>query len=292
MLFVPATSDRFIESALKQPADALQIDLEDSVAPDQKDLAAQRLPAIAERFAAAGYDVIVRVNRPWRRLLRDLEAAVRQSVRAVSLPKVPDASHVKAVAEILADCEQERKLPVGHTRIIAMVEDAEGLHNMAAIAAAHPRIYGMMVGSEDLSASLHAAPDEDALYVHNVMGIAASRRAGVEPIGFVGSIAEFSDEAAFRARIKRARRLGFSGCFCIHPKQVLIANQEFRPSDEEVAQARGLVAEFERQVAAGVGAHNYQGRMVDLPIVERAQQVIALHEALAEREKRRNLSLP
>lgn len=288
MLFVPATSDRFIDSALKQPADALQIDLEDSVAPDQKDLAAQRLPAIADRFAQAGYDVIVRVNRPWRRLVRDLEAAVRASVHAVSLPKVPDASHVKAVAEILSDCEQERALPLGHTCIIAMVEDAEGLHNMAQIAAAHPRLYGMIVGPEDLAASLRAAPDEDSMYVHNIMGVAACRRAGIEPIGFIGSIADFADEDAFRARVRRARRLGFSGCFCIHPKQVLIANQEFRPSLEEVVHTRGLVAEFERQVAAGVGAHTYQGRMVDLPIVERARQVIALHQAAALREERRS----
>jgi citrate lyase subunit beta / citryl-CoA lyase len=245
------------------------------------------LPAIADRFAQAGYEVMVRVNRPWRRMLRDLEAAVRQSVCAVSLPKVPDASHVKAVAEILADCEKERKLAVGHTRIIAMVEDAEGLHNMPAIAAAHPRLYGMIVGSEDLSASLRCVPDEDSLYVHNVMGIAACRRAGIEPIGFVGSIADFADEAAFRARIKRARRLGFSGAFCIHPKQVLIANQEFQPTDEEVTHARGLVAEFERQVAAGHAAHTYQGRMVDLPIVEQARQIIARHEAVALREERR-----
>jgi citrate lyase subunit beta/citryl-CoA lyase len=287
MLFVPATNDRFIDSAVKQPADALQIDLEDSVAPDQKDLAAQRLPAIADRFAQAGYDVIVRVNRPWRRLVRDLEAAVRASVRAVSLPKVPDASHIKAVAEILADCEKERKLPVGHTRIIAMVEDAEGLYNMAAIAAAHPRLYGMIVGSEDLSASLRAKPDEDSLYVHNVMGVAACRRAGIEPIGFVGSIAEFADEAVFRARIKRARRLGFSGTFCIHPKQVLIANEEFQPTTDELTHARGLVAEFERQVAAGHAAHTYQGKMVDLPIVEQARQVIAQYEAVTNRERRR-----
>ncbi len=286
ILFVPATSDRFIESALKQPADALQIDLEDSVAPDLKDLAAQRLPSIADRFAAAGHNVTVRVNRPWRRLVRDLEASVRPSVLAVALPKVPDASHVKAVAEILADCEKERGLPAGHTRIIAMVEDAEGLHNMPAIAAAHPRLYGMIVGSEDLSVSLQMVPDEDSLYVHNVMGVAACRRAGIEPIGFVGSIAEFADEALFRARIKRARRLGFSGAFCIHPKQVVVANEEFRPTSDEVSYAQGLIEEFGRQVAAGHAAHTFRGRMVDLPIVEQARQTIAKHEAASRRDLR------
>lgn len=287
MLFVPAVNDRFIDSAIKQPADALQIDLEDSVAPEQKALARERLPAIADRFADAGHDVIVRVNRPWRMLLRDLEAAVRASVKAVSLPKVPDAAHIRAAAEVLAECERERGLPQGHTRIIAMVEDAQGLHDMAAIAAAHPRLYGMIVGSEDLSASLRCAPDEDALYVHNIMGIAASRRAGIEPIGFIGSIAEFNDEAAFRARIRRARKLGFSGCFCIHPKQMRIANEEFSPTAAELTYARGLVAEFEQQVAAGHAAHTYQGRMVDLPIVEQQRQVIALHDAIELRAERR-----
>lgn len=285
LLFVPAVSDRFIDSALRQPADALQIDLEDSVAPDQKALARERLPAIADRFAQAGYDVTVRVNHPWRLLMRDLEASVRASVRAVSLPKVPDAAHVRAVAQVLGDCEREQGLPIGHTRIIAMVEDAEGLHNMADIAAAHPRLYGMIVGSEDLSASLHMVPDEDALYVPNVMGVAACRRAGIEPIGFIGSIAEFADQDAFRARIRRARKLGFSGCFCIHPKQVVIANEEFSPQPDELEHARGLVAEFERQVAAGHAAHTYKGKMVDLPIVERARQMIA-RQAAIERRKR------
>jgi citrate lyase subunit beta/citryl-CoA lyase len=283
MLFVPAVSDRFVESATRQSADALQIDLEDSVAPDQKDFARRRLPAIADAFASAGFDVIVRVNRPWRLMVRDLEASVRASVCAVSLPKVPDASHVRAVAEILADCEREQKLPVGRTRIIAMVEDAEGLHNMPAIAASHSRVYGMIVGSEDLSASLHMVPDEDGLYVHNVMCVAACRRANVEPIGFIGSIAEFADQEAFRARIRRARRLGFSGAFCVHPNQVSVANEEFSPQPGELEYARGLIAEFDRQIAAGHAAHTYQGRMVDLPVVERARQIVAQQEDIDRR---------
>lgn len=124
ILFVPAVSDRFVDSALRQPADVLQIDLEDSVGPTQKDEARARVAGIAERFAQAGRDVIVRVNRPWRMLVRDLEAAVSPSVCAVSLPKVPDASFVLGVAEVLSELEFERGLPQGHTRIVAMVEDA------------------------------------------------------------------------------------------------------------------------------------------------------------------------
>jgi citrate lyase subunit beta / citryl-CoA lyase len=288
MLFVPATSDRFVESALRQPADALQIDLEDSVAPDQKLLARERLPGIAERFAAAGYDVIVRVNRPWRLLVRDLEAAVRPSVLAVSLPKVPDASMIRAAAEILRELEAAAGMPAGHTRIVAMVEDAEGLHNMAEIAAAHPRVHGLIVGAEDLAVSMRMAVDDDALYVPNVMAVAAARRAGVMPIGFVGSVADFADPEAFRRKIERARRLGFEGAFCVHPKQVPILNQAFAPDAQEVTHAQELLAEFDRQVAGGRAAFAFRGRMVDLPVVDQARGIVARHQAIQRLERKRS----
>jgi citrate lyase subunit beta / citryl-CoA lyase len=287
MLFVPATSDRFVESALRQAADALQIDLEDSVAPDHKTLARERAPGIADRFAAAGYDVIVRVNRPWRLLVRDLEAVVRPSVLAVSLPKVPDASMVRAVAGILRELEAAAGVPDGHTRIVAMIEDAEGLHNMAEVAAAHPRVHGIIVGAEDLAVSMRMAVDDDALYVPNVMAVAAARRAGVMPIGFIGSVADFADPDEFRRRIERARRLGFEGAFCIHPKQVAILNEAFAPNAQEVEHAQALLSEFDRQVAAGRAAFAFKGRMVDLPVVDQARVVVTRHEAIQRLEHKR-----
>lgn len=282
MLFVPATSDRFIESALRQPADALQIDLEDSVAHDQKELARQRLPGIADRFAAAGYDVLVRVNRPWRQLVRDREASVRHSVRTVTLPKVPDASAVRAVAEILSELESLAGMSIGHTRIIAMIEEAEGLHNMADIAAAHPRMQGIIVGAEDLAVSMRMAVNEDSLYVPNVMAVAAARRAGITPIGFIGSVADFSDEEKFRLKVQRARCLGFEGAFCIHPKQVPIVNAAFSPDAEEIGHAEALLSEFDRQMASGCAAFAFKGRMVDLPVVQQARLVVARHLAIRQ----------
>jgi citrate lyase subunit beta/citryl-CoA lyase len=287
MLFVPATSDRFVESATRQPADVLQIDLEDSVAPDLKEIARQRVSAIADRFAQAGYDVLVRVNRPWRQLVRDLEACVRHSVHAVTLPKVPDASAVRTVAEILSDLETMLGLPIGHTQIVAMIEDACGLHNMAEIAAAHSRVRGIIVGAEDLAVSMRMAVSEDSLYVPNVMAVAAARRAGVAPIGFIGSVADFADEKAFRAKVERARGLGFEGAFCIHPKQVPIVNAAFAPDPEELKHARELLAEFDRQLTAGRAAFAFKGRMVDLPVVEQARMLVARAEAIQQLSERR-----
>jgi citrate lyase subunit beta / citryl-CoA lyase len=287
MLFVPATSDRFVESAMRQPADVLQIDLEDSVAPEQKEMARQRVSAIADRFAQAGYNVLVRVNRPWRQLVRDLEASVRPSVHAVTLPKVPDASAVRAVAEILADLENIAGLPLGHTQIIAMIEDAAGLHNMAEIAAAHSRVRGITVGAEDLAVSMRMAVNEDSLYVPNVMAVAAARRAGVSPIGFIGSVADFADEQEFRLKVERARGLGFEGAFCIHPKQVPIVNAAFAPDPEALKHAEDLLAEFDRQLAAGRAAFTFKGRMVDLPVVEQARMLVARAAAIRQLTDRR-----
>ena len=277
IMFVPAVSDRFVESAFKVPADVLQIDLEDSVGPLQKDEARARAGGIADRFAAAGRNVSVRVNRPWRMLVRDLEASVRESVLAIALPKVPDASFVQSVAEVLAELEREQGLPIGHTRIITMVEDAEGLANMNEIAAAHTRVVGQIVGAEDLAVSMRMGVEDDSLYVPNVMNVTACRRAGVMPVGFIGSVADFKDQDAFRVRIVRARKLGFESAFCVHPAQVGIINQEFAPGAAEVEYATGMLAEFEREVKSGRAAFTYKGRMVDLPVVDQARQVLARH---------------
>lgn len=283
ILFVPAVSDRFVESALKQAADVLQIDLEDSVGPDQKDMARDRAGAIADRFAAAGRQVSVRVNRPWRLLVRDLEAVVRPSVHAIALPKVPDAAFVQSVSEILDELEHERGMPRGHTRLIAMVEDAQGLSAMNEIAAAHPRVIGLIVGAEDLAVSLQMGVDDDGLYVPNVMAVAAARRAGILPIGFIGSVADFKDSDKFRERIRRARKLGFESAFCVHPSQVAILNEEFAPSPSEVAHAQAVVAAFEAQLGSGKAAFSFQGRMVDLPVVDQARQVLRRHQAVQAR---------
>jgi len=283
ILFVPAVSDRFVDSALRQPADVLQIDLEDSVGPAQKDEARARVAGIAERFAQAGRDVIVRVNRPWRMLVRDLEAAVSPSVLAVSLPKVPDASFVLGVAEVLSELEFERGLPQGHTRIVAMVEDAQGLSAINDIAMAHPRMVGLIVGAEDLAVSMRMAVHEDGLTLPNLMAVIAARRAGILPLGFIGSVADYKDVEAFRARVERARRLGFEGAFCVHPSQVAVMNQAFAPAPAEVEHARAVVDAFEAQLGSGRAAFSFNGRMVDLPVVEQCRQVLQRAAAIEVR---------
>lgn len=286
ILFVPALSDRFVESALRQPADALQIDLEDSIGPDDKARARDAAPAISQRFARAGFDVLVRVNRPWRLLVRDLEAVVAREVHAITLPKVPDAAFVREVAQVIDELERERGLASGHTRLVAMIECPEGLAQIDAIAAAHPRVVALIIGAEDLALTLQCAVDETALLGPNQRAVFAARRAGVMPLGFVGSVADYADLDAFRVRIERARRLGFDGGFCVHPSQVAVMNQAFAPTPAEVARAQALVAAFEAQQAQGRAAFAFEGRMVDRPVVDQARAVLARAARIAQRGAR------
>jgi citrate lyase subunit beta/citryl-CoA lyase len=225
-------------------------------------------------------------------MVRDIEACVRQSVQALTLPKVPDGSFIRAVAEILDECELEAGLPRGHTRLIAMVEDAEGLHNMYDIARAHPRVCAMIVGAEDLAVSMRMAVDPDGLYVPNVMAVAACRRAGIAPIGFVGSVADFADKDKFRETVQRAARLGFEGAFCIHPSQVEATNEAFSPPEASVTRARALLETFDAECKAGRAACTFEGRMVDAPVAMQARLILERHTALEAMLARRAKAKP
>lgn len=287
MLFVPALNNRFIEGAARRGADCIQVDLEDSIPPEFKDKARDRVGSVAATLAAQGLDVVVRINRPWRLASRDLEASVSPHVTAINLPKVPNAAHVRAIAEILDELEPAAGLPIGHTRLVVMIETAEGLLDMAAIAAASPRIVAMTVGAEDLALSMGMEPVEDALYVPNVQAVAAARAAGILPIGYVGTVADYADREAFRRTAERARALGFSGGFCIHPDQVPILNAAFSPRPQEVEAARELIVAYEAAQRDGRGAISYKGAMVDQPVVDRARLLLQRHAAVEERRTRK-----
>lgn len=287
MLFVPVLNERFLARAAERGADCIQLDLEDAIPPGQKEEARRAVPPAAARLAAKGLDVVVRINRPWRQALADIEASVGPHVCCLTLPKVPDAAHVRSVAEIVDELERERGLASGNTRFVVMIETAEGLLNMAAIAAAHPRVAGLIVGAEDLAVSLGASPTYDTLYIHNAQAVVAARNAGIQPLGFVGTVADYADEAKFRRTIQQAREMGFTGGFCIHPSQVPILNEVFAPSPGEIDWARGALDVFEQALAEGRGAVTFRGAMVDLPVADRARAILARAADLADRMAQR-----
>ncbi len=283
MLFVPANVPKFVDKAHQRGADAIILDLEDSVPLAEKAPARRQLAAATSRVSAGGADVVVRINASLRLAAADLEAAVNAAVRAICVPKVSGASQLQWISECIAELELERGLPTGHTRLIALIESTAALARVNEIANSTPRLVAMTLGPEDFSASAGMVPDADGLLFPNQQIVFAARSAGILPLGFVGSIGQYGDLAAFRETIRRSRRLGLRGGFCIHPNQVQLMNEEFAPSPEEVSEARGLVEAYEQALRTNRGAAEYGGRMIDAPVVARAREVLASHEKICAR---------
>lgn len=283
MMFVPVNVDRFVDKAHTRGADAVILDLEDSILPADKAAARALVPAAAAKAARGGADVVVRINRPWRLAVRDLEAAVCPAVAALALPKTADAGHIRAIAEIVGELERERAMTVGAIRLIAMIETAAAYFHLREIAGADRRMVAMILGSEDFALEMGMAPEPDGLAHATFATAIAARAAGLLPLGFIGSLAQFADRDAFRTMVRRARGLGFEGAFCIHPSQVAILNQEFSPTAAEVAHAGSVIAAFRAAEAAGRGAIELDGVMIDIPVVARAERLLARQAAIEER---------
>lgn len=286
LLFVPTNVERFVDKAHARGADAIQLDLEDSVPLAEKDHARRLVAEAASRVRRGGADVVVRINRPWRMALRDLEASIGPDVDAVALPKVAGAQHVRLVAEVVDELERERGMEIDHTRLICMIETADAFFQAHEIAAAHARVVALNLGAEDFALSAGMLPEPDGLYYPKVHTVIAARAAGILPLGFIGTVADYKDPDVFRATIARSRRLGFRGASCIHPAQVAILNDEFAPSAEEVAHARGMLAAYDQAMAEGRGSAEYEGKMIDVPIVERARELLGIDEQIEERRRR------
>jgi citrate lyase subunit beta/citryl-CoA lyase len=285
LMFVPVNVDKFVKTGADRGADAIILDQEDAVAPSQKAQARTMIEAAIPHVSRNGADVVVRVNRPWRLLVRDIEAAVLPGVAALMLTKVDSPEHVWAVAEMVDELEAERNLPAGSMKFIVLVETANGFFRMESIAKAHPRIIGLSLGAEDFAADVGMQSEPEGLFYPKQHALFAARAAGVLPMGFVGSIADFRDQEAFRAIVRRSKRLGFVCASAIHPLQVPVLNEEFSPSAAEVERAERMVAAYDEAYAAGLGAVQFEGAMIDVPVVNRARTVLKRAAGLRGRNR-------
>jgi citrate lyase subunit beta/citryl-CoA lyase len=286
LLYVPVNVEKYVAKAHTRGADAIQLDLEDSVPVSEKANARKLVQEAAETVSQAGADVVVRINQPLRMAVRDLEETVSPLVHAITLTKVDSASHVKLLAEMVDELEAERGMTPGHTRFITLVESADAFFRLEEIAKSHPRVAALGLGGEDFATSVGTVPDPDVMLYPKQQSIIASRAAGIMPLGIIGTVADYSDVDGMRAIIRNSRRFGFEGASCIHPSIVSILNKEFRPSEKEVAEAQRMIQGFEAAVAEGRASLEIDGKMVDYPVVFRAQQLLDQDTAIRQREAR------
>jgi citrate lyase subunit beta/citryl-CoA lyase len=286
-LYVPSNVPKFIDGAHKRGADAIIVDLEDSVPIAERPAARRDLLATAENVSRGGADVIVRINRPWRQTMLDLEAAISPRVKALAVTKVDSADHIRLIAEVVSELEAERSMSVGATQFIAMIETPGAWFQMPEIANADRRIIALTLGGEDFALAMGMLPTPEALMMPKQQLAIAARAAGILPLGFIGTVADYKDLDAFRQTVRRSRRLGFRGASVIHPSQIPILNEEFSPGADDVASARRIVAAYDEAVAAGRGSISVDGKMIDVPVVLRAQELLAIDGAIQERETRK-----
>lgn len=279
-LFVPGSRPELFAKALASEADAISIDLEDSVPEDRKAEARARAGEFlrSAEIRGSGKTIIVRVNAlATPHFEADLIAIAQPTLSLVNLPKNESADELRAAASVLQRAEAANGVaePI---RLLANVETPTGLRRAANIAAAHPRVAGLQIGYLDLFEPL-SIDRQDAAAVHAVMFAVRMAAAEAGVFAYDGAFADVKDAEGFRAEAEMARRLGFRGKSCIHPSQVSIANGVFQPTGEEIAHAERIVEAARKAQAAGSGVFMVDGRMIDAPAIRRAESVIAMSGA-------------
>jgi malyl-CoA/(S)-citramalyl-CoA lyase len=310
-LAVPAASPKMIDKASRCDADVVFLDLEDSVAPDDKPQARKNVIAALNDLDWGGTTVSVRINGldtqyTYRDVIEVVAACPRLDM--LFLPKVGVAADVYALDVLVTQIERERgrTKPVGFE---VMIETALGLCNVEAIAQSSRRLEAMCFGSGDFAASTGARtttigglnPDYGVLGVPAAGGerayfqldpwhyaqariVAACRAYGLRPLD--GPYSDFNDEAGFSASSRRAATLGFEGRMAIHPKQIAAINSIFSPAADEVARARRIVDAMAAAAREGKGAVSLDGHMIDIANIRMAQRLLLKADAVAAAARR------
>lgn len=278
-MFVPGNRQRFLDKIyeVETPPDAVFLDLEDGVIPEEKPVARELIAEVL-RKAAPGPLRTVRVNAVGTGWFReDLEAILVPGLEGVCVPKVESAADVQTVAEAL-----ERFDPDGDVGIVAAIESATGLLRAPEIAAAHPRLLAIMFGAEDYALDLGLGTKREGearelVFARSAIVVAA---AAGRVISIDGVFPDLEDAEGLLADIVQARRLGFGAKSTFNPRQVELINERFSPTPDELVYARRVADAFEEAVARGDASVAVGGQLVDRPIVLRAQRLLELAEEL------------
>lgn len=300
-LFGPGSNTKLFAKMAASAADVINLDLEDSVAPSDKDTARANIIQAIGEYDWGNKTLSVRINSLdtpyWYRDVVDLLEQAGDRLDQIMIPKVGCAEDIYAVDALVTAIERAK----GRTKKInfeVIIESAAGIAHVEEIAAASPRLVAMSLGAADFAASMgmqttgiggtqenYYMVREGAKYWSDPWHwaqaaiVAACRTHGVLPVD--GPFGDFSDDEGYIAQAKRSATLGMVGKWAIHPKQIALANQVFTPSEEAVAEAREILAAMETAKANGEGATVYKGRLVDIASIKQAEVIVAQAELIA-----------
>ena len=300
-LFGPGSNTKLFPKMAASAADVINLDLEDSVAPSDKDAARANIIEALNTIDWGNKYMSVRINSLdtpyWYRDVVDLLEQAGDRIDQIMIPKVGCAEDVYAVDALVTAIEQAK----GRTKPVSfevIIESAAGIAHVEAIAASSPRLQAMSLGAADFAASMGMQTTgiggtqenyymlregvknwSDPWHWAQAAIVAACRTHGILPVD--GPFGDFSDDEGYIAQAKRSATLGMVGKWAIHPKQIALANEVFTPSEEAVAEAREILAAMEQAKANGEGATVYKGRLVDIASIKQAEVIVAQAELIA-----------
>ncbi|MGR3570280.1 L-malyl-CoA/beta-methylmalyl-CoA lyase [Brevirhabdus sp.] len=300
-LFGPGSRPAIFEKMAGSAADVINLDLEDSVAPDDKAEARRNVVEAVGDIDWGRKTLSVRINgldtEWWYRDVIDLIERAGPRLDRIMVPKVGNAADLYAVDALITAAERAvgRETPIA---LEVIIESAAGIANVSEIAAASPRLQAMSLGAADYAASMGmqttgiGGTQENYYMLHEgarhlsdpwhwaqTAIVAACRSNGVLPVD--GPYGDFSDDEGFRAQARRSATLGMVGKWAIHPKQVALSNEVFTPSEDAVAEAREILAAMEKAKSEGSGATVYKGRLVDIASIKQAEVIVRQSEMIA-----------
>ena len=275
-MFVPGNNPGMMADAHIYGPDSIMLDLEDSVTMAEKDAARLLVYQALKTVDYGNTEMVVRINplnTPYGK--KDIEAVVKAGVDVIRMPKTETAEEVVEVEREIERVERELGC-VGRTKIMAAIESTLGIVNAYAIATASPRMMGIALGAEDYCANLKAqrTPGGDELRLARETIVVAARAAGIDALDTVYS--NLNDMETFRQEVEYIKTLGFDGKSIINPRQIEVINEVFAPKEKEITKARAIIAAIKEAEAKGSGVIALNGKMIDRPVVIRAQRTINL----------------
>ncbi|HER0921825.1 TPA: citrate (pro-3S)-lyase subunit beta [Streptococcus pyogenes] len=279
MMFVPGANAAMLRDAPLFGADSIMFDLEDSVSLKEKDTSRALVHFALKTFDYSSVETVVRVNGLDSCGALDIEAVVLAGVNVIRLPKTETAQDIIDVEAVIERVERENSIEVGRTRMMAAIESAEGVLNARDIAKASKRLIGIALGAEDYVTNMKTRryPDGQELFFARSMILHAARAAGIAAIDTVYS--DVNNTEGFQNEVRMIKQLGFDGKSVINPRQIPLVNEIYTPTEKEIDHAKQVIWAIREAESKGSGVISLNGKMVDKPIVERAERVIALATA-------------
>lgn len=281
MMFVPASNAGMLRDAYIYGADSIMFDLEDSISLKEKDTSRFLVYQAVKTIDYGATETVVRINSLDMGGRDDVHAMVRAGIDVIRLPKTETAQDILDVEEVILEAERQCGREEGSTRMMAAIEGPVGVLNALSIATASERLIGIALGAEDYVTSMktrrYPERNSEEIFFARSMIVHAARAAGIAALDTVFS--DVNDSETLRRETELIRQLGFDGKSVINPRQISIVNSVFTPTEKEIANAVAVMNTIEEAEAKGSGVIALNGKMIDKPIVERAERVLMLAEA-------------